>query len=270
MRALLFPIPLLLSSAACTPAEDYAEQAGVNAEASAQAGATASAEARGGKARSVAASTDAYEFEYSYPAQAVAYPALRAHLDADLEAAKASLAMDAEQWKKDAGADGIPFHPYSSQTEWRVVADLPGWLSLSRDIAVYSGGAHGMYGTDGLLFDKRAKAIRQPLDLFRSAGALQQAVEARWCAALDKNREERRGEPVDKSDETFGGCPGIDELTVLLGSSNGETFDRIGLIAGPYVAGSYAEGGYEVTLALDAAVLAAVKPEYAQDFSVRR
>lgn len=270
MRASLFLIPLLLSSAACTPVDDYAEQAGVGSGASAQASANAIASGANGKARSVAEANDTYEFEYSYPAQAGAYPALREHLDADLERIKASLMEDAQKWKVEAEREGFPFHPYSASTEWKVVADLPGWLSLSADSSTYTGGAHGMYGTRGLVFNKRARAIRQPIELFRSPAALQGAVEDRWCAALDKEREARRGEPVDKRDEFFGDCPGIEELTVLLGSSNGETFDRIGLIAGPYVAGSYAEGDYEVTLAVDDAVLEAVKPEYRGTFGIKR
>ena len=57
---------------------------------------------------------------------------------------------------------------------------------------------------------------------------------------------------------------------MLLGSSNGRTFDRIGLIAGPYVAGPYAEGTYEVTLPVDMAVLDAVKREYDGAFSLKR
>jgi hypothetical protein len=54
---------------------------------------------------------------------------------------------------------------------------------------------------------------------------------------------------------------------VLLGSSDKQRFNRIGLIAAPYVAGSYAEGPYEITLPVTPAVLAAVKPEYKAAFA---
>jgi hypothetical protein len=57
---------------------------------------------------------------------------------------------------------------------------------------------------------------------------------------------------------------------VLLGSSNKRRFNRIGLIASPYVAGSYAEGQYEVTLPVTPKVLAAVKPEYKAAFALGR
>ena len=45
--------------------------------------------------------------------------------------------------------------------------------------------------------------------------------------------------------------------------------DRIGLIADPYVAGSYAEGAYEVTLPVTRAIIGTVKPEYRGAFAVR-
>jgi len=55
---------------------------------------------------------------------------------------------------------------------------------------------------------------------------------------------------------------------VLLGSSDRKAFNRIGLLAAPYVAGSYAEGTYEVTLPVTPAVLQAVKPEYKAAFAL--
>ncbi len=65
-------------------------------------------------------------------------------------------------------------------------------------------------------------------------------------------------------------CPSIKELTLLLGSTNGRAIDRIGLIADPYVAGSYAEGTYEVTLPVTPAILKTVKPAYRSAFAVQR
>ncbi|HBM05432.1 MAG TPA: hypothetical protein DD369_07510, partial [Erythrobacter sp.] len=69
---------------------------------------------------------------------------------------------------------------------------------------------------------------------------------------------------------TFDDCPGLDEASVLLGSSNGKTFDRLSVYFGPYVAGPYAEGDYELDFPVTASVLDAVKPDYADAFSVKR
>ena len=57
--------------------------------------------------------------------------------------------------------------------------------------------------------------------------------------------------------------------TVILGSSNGQSFNRIGILVPPYEAGPYAEGDYEVTVPVTSAVLAAVKPEYRSSFSAK-
>jgi hypothetical protein len=88
---------------------------------------------------------------------------------------------------------------------------------------------------------------------------------------LDRERAKKRGEPVKPgSTDEFDKCIDPVENTVILGSSNRQAFDRIGVLVGPYAAGPYAEGDYEVTLPVTAAVLAAVKPEYRNAFAVKR
>lgn len=277
MRPTLFLIPLLLSSAACNETSDK-DLAGrtpspvANATVSTSATASASASSSGAKGVAVAVSekTGDYEFDYSYPAAAGGPAVLRAYLDTDLATAKAGLAKDSAEWRKEAKKEGFPFHPYASSTKWQVVADLPDWLSLSSEVWVFTGGAHGNSGFDSLVFDRRANVIRKPMDLFRSSGALWNAVEKRWCAGLDQEREKKRGAPVDRSDNFASACPGIDELNLLLGSSNGKTFDRLTLRAAPYVAGPYVEGAYDVNIDFDAAIVAAAKPEFAKSFAIHR
>lgn len=60
------------------------------------------------------------------------------------------------------------------------------------------------------------------------------------------------------------------ESTIILGSSNGQQFDRIGVLIAPYQAGPYSEGDYEVTLPVTRAVLAALKPQYRSVFAPGR
>ncbi|WP_309700934.1 MULTISPECIES: hypothetical protein [unclassified Sphingomonas] len=91
-----------------------------------------------------------------------------------------------------------------------------------------------------------------------AAAALQSAIRTDYCARL--KAEQRRRNQGDVSSMNV--CPQVKNLTILLGSTNGRAIDRIGLIADPYVAGSYAERAYEVTLPVTRAILAAVKPEY--------
>ena len=90
-----------------------------------------------------------------------------------------------------------------------------------------------------------------------------------FCALLDKERGKRRGEPVVRDKGMFDDCIKPSEQTVILGSSNAQTLDKVGVLVGPYAAGSYAEGDYEFTLPVTTALIKAVKAEYRGEFSGR-
>ena len=231
---------------------------------------TATATASSNGARSVAEETDDFLFEYSYPAEAGRIVELASLLDIQLEQQREELALEAGAARREARDNGFPYNKHSYSAEWKVVADLPAWLSLSADVATFTGGAHGNYTVESLVWDKEKERSMDAIELFASPGALEQAFGDRFCDALDAAREERREEPIaEDSDNQFDQCPGIDELVILAGSTNRRTFDRLTVYAGPYVAGPYAEGAYEVDLTIDGAILAAVKPEFREAFSAR-
>lgn len=212
-----------------------------------------------------------YSFSYAYPAAAAGIPALKAQLDNEMAEARAELASIAKEGESAAKAEDFEFNPFDQSTKWTVVTDLPGWLSLKRDYYEFTGGAHGNYGTGALLWDKAAGQARDVLTLFVSKAAFDAALRPAFCNALDKQRAERRGAPVDRtSGDSFDDCLAPSDVTVLLGSSNKQQFNRIGLIADPYAAGPYAEGSYEVTLPVTPALLKAVKPEYRAAFAAGR
>lgn len=239
--------------------------------ASAAPSAVASAAAPVAVARSVEESNALYEFEFSYPAAAAAIPALKAALDKALENERSGLAANAKDMRAEAKKEGFPFNPLGSWTAWSVVASLPDWLSLSAEVSSYEGGAHPNHGYDALLWDRKAGKRRAALDLFTSKAALSGAIRQDFCRLLDRERAKKRGAPVKRgSDEPFSDCIDPVESTVILGSAGGKAFDRIGVLIGPYEAGPYVEGGYEVTLPVTAAVLAAVKPEYRGSFAPAR
>ena len=249
------------------------EAGGTTATATAQAKAQAEeakSKSQGNGARSVAEETDDFLFEYSYPAEAGRIAGLAGLLDNRLDRQRAALAAESEQARREARQEGFPYNKHSYTAEWKVVAELPKWLSLSADVATYTGGAHGNYTVQSVVWDKDNLRLMNAIDLFSSPAALEQAFGDRFCEGLDRQRAERRGEPVaEDSEEMFDQCPGIDELEVLVGSSNGRTFNRLTVYAGPYVAGPYAEGAYEVDLPVTQEVLDAVKPEYREAFSAR-
>lgn len=278
MTTALFPIGhgtslmLALMLAGCSAPEDKAASAGTD-QAAAPA-APASPDAPSAPAPGATNFTDnedegeaKREFSYSWPAKVAAIPALTQRLTAERDKLLAEQKAEWQESLREFGdSDCIACVNRDLQKSWDVVADVPRFLSLSWELYAYTGGAHGNSGSGGLVWDREANVALAPKDLFVSEAALQDALYTRWCKALQRDRVTRLGmEPADSS--TFP-CPQIAELTVLLGSSNKTHFDRVGLIADPYVAGSYAEGSYELTFPVTAEVLAAVKPEYKAAFAL--
>jgi hypothetical protein len=263
--------------AACSSPEDVAAKAGVG---KATATATATADAAAATAAQAPAGTEfednsskgeaAREFAYGWPAQVSAVPALVERFTAERDTL---LAEQKAEWdeaiRESAGDDCFSCVNRAFAKEWEVVADLPRFLSLSASFYAYTGGAHDNGAYDALVWDRETKAALDPEALFRSPDALQQALGDPWCKALKAAKKERLEADYDEDDTIFP-CPPIADLTLLPGSSNNQAFDRIGLLAAQYVAGSYVEGPYEVTLPVTPAVLAAVKPEYKAAFALAK
>jgi hypothetical protein len=221
-----------------------------------------------GAARAFRDANDLYAFDYSYPAEAGAIPALRKRLDRDLADQLFKLKDDATKGEAEAQTFGFPYHAYYWSQKWSVVTNLPQWLSLTADYGNFTGGAHGMYWFGALLWDRQANRPRDPLDLFTSKQAFAQALRAPFCAALNRQRAKKRGTPVAPgSSDEFDKCIDPADETVILGSKDRFGFDRIGIRIAPYNAGPYAEGAYEVTLPVTPAVIAAVRPEFRASFA---
>jgi hypothetical protein len=266
MRPIGLVLPLL-ALAACQQAAPPAAAPSTAAATTAAPPAPSAAPAPAATARAVSEKSELYEFDYSYPAEAAAIPTLRDWLESDLVKARADLAASAKDGRDEAKANAFPYNPYSATSAWEVVTDLPGWLSLSTLIGSYTGGAHGNYGFDALLWDKAANQRRAATDLFISKAALKTAVLKPFCAQLNRERAKKReGQELGEPDGMFNDCIDPLEQVVILGSKSRRGFDRIGFLIGPYNAGPYVEGSYEVTLPVTPAVLAAVKPEFRAAF----
>jgi len=231
---------------------------------------SATGDVPGGGARQVSEETDTFLFEYSYPKAAGDVPELAVWLDQRLARARASLAAESAQGRDEARDNGFPYNKYSSSAAWEVVADLPGWLSLSADVSSYSGGAHPNYGFDTVVWDKTRKIALEPISFFTSPQALDAALNEQLCKALNAERAKRRGAPIPEgSQELFEDCVKVDETNLLLGSRRGTHFDRIGIQIAPYLAGPYVEGAYEFTFDVTPELLATVKAEYREAFKAR-
>lgn len=265
---------LLMLVAACSGDNPEAPAAPVRSEAAAplvSPSETRAADTLPVAARKVRESNELYEFSYAYPAAAGVIPALKGWFDADIEKQRAALIGQARQ-EKEARVDGnFPYNPLGRWIEWKVVTDLPGYLRLSASVSTYEGGAHPNHFSDALIWDRQAGVRREPIDLFTSKQALSQSIRDDFCRALDRERSRRRGERVRRdSGNPFDECIDPVENTVILGSSHGKAFDRLGVLVAPYSAGPYAEGDYDVTLPVTEAVLAAVKPQFRPAFVVSR
>ncbi len=206
-------------------------------------------------------------FEYSWPAQVSAIPELAQHLQQERATALSEQKREWSEMITDSPEDCTSCKNNSYARTWEVVADLPRFLSLSANQDVYTGGAHPNYWFDTLVWDREAQAVIDPRTMFTSTDALNAAVTEPYCAALNAERAKKRGGEIDGG--IFDDCPSIDDLTLLVGSSDGKSFNRLGLLAAPYVAGPYVEGAYEITLPVTEAVIDTVKPEYGEAFSVK-
>ncbi|WP_176596074.1 MULTISPECIES: DUF4163 domain-containing protein [Sphingobium] len=211
--------------------------------------------------------TDLLEFGYSYPAQAAQIPALADKFGNALKVTKADALKMAREDQKAAKASGFPFHAHALQTRWTVTADTPRFLALESESYVYTGGAHGMTGYDALLWDKDRKRETAVEALMTSPATFAAAIRDRFCDALDKARAEKRGAPVKRSDDDdFTTC--IDPMKEVLvpTSKDGKLIDGVTVVIGPYSAGPYAEGNYDIALPVDAAMRNAIKTEYQDAF----
>jgi len=218
---------------------------------------------------SLATKDDVLDFDYQWPAEAAAIPPLdqwlRAHAEGQRKKAAAMAARDSAEAKKET----YPFHTHSFSQHWSVVADTPVLLVLEAEGYTFTGGAHGMPFIATLIWDKAAGKRLATADLIDRA-ALARAARTPFCAALDQQRAEKRGEPVDPKAESvipeFVQCVDMAEQEIIPISEGGKTLDIIRTVILPYEAGPYAEGSYTIELPVNDRLLAAVKPAWRKAF----
>jgi hypothetical protein len=209
---------------------------------------------------------DLIEYHFGWSAEAAAVPQLVARFQAEMDKDKAELLANAREDKASRDKDGYPFHAYTSTTEYATAGQSPRLLSLTVDAAAYTGGAHGNSGTSALLWDRQTAREIGVADLFAAPANMNRLLTQRWCDALNKAREEKRGEPVGGGG-MFDDCPKLSEIAIVPTDQDKDgRFERLMLTASPYVAGPYVEGSYEIELAVTPDLIAALKTEYRDSF----
>lgn len=206
------------------------------------------------------------EFHYGWSAEAAAVPLLVERFRKELVKAKADLVAGAEEDKTFRDKEGFDFNPYSSSIDYDTAGQSLRLLSLSAEFGAYTGGAHGNFGTGGLLWDRMTTKEIEVADLFAAPANMDRLLTQRWCDALNREREEKRGEPVG-SDGVFDDCPKLSDIAIVPTDKDGNgRFERLILTASPYVAGPYVEGSYEIDLAVTPELIAALKSDYRNGF----
>jgi len=210
--------------------------------------------------------TTTLEFSYKWSAEAAAVPALDRKFRADAANQRAKLAAMAQQDRSERRKAKMEWNaPYSFNRDWTTAGQTPRLLSLSSETYVFSGGAHGNTNTRPLLLDRRLGREITINNLLLRAGWWDGAIRQPFCTLLKRERAKRLQEPP--ANDIFSQCPPLKDVSLTLADTNKNgRLDHVLVTADPYVAGSYAEGIYEISLPLTAAMLARVRPDYRASF----
>jgi Deacetylase PdaC len=197
------------------------------------------------------------EFSYTYPDTLSANP----RLVQELEARKVKRAALFEEDVK-AVAEVAPANNLESQASWEIKSETDRLIVLVSSNYVYSGGAHGMFWSDAILWDKKNGREIGFLDLFADKEAAKKALMPSYCAMLDAERVGLRGTPTPK-EELFGDCVDPFENGIVFPTAMGSNgYMRIGIALPPYAAGPYVEGEYSFDIAAPDFITKGLKPEY--------
>jgi len=208
---------------------------------------------------------DLIEFHYGWSAEAAAVPQLAQRFRKDMEKREAKLLGGAKGDKASREKKGFDFHPYMSSTQYDTAGQTERLLSLKVDVGSYEGGAHGNHGISSVLWDRQAGNEIKDVDLFAEAANRDRLLTQRWCDALNKAREEKRGAPAGGG--MFDDCPKLDEIAIIpTDKDKNGRFELLTLIASPYVAGPWAEGDYEIELPVTGDLVAGLKSDYRPSF----
>ena len=224
---------------------------------------------RSAKAVNIAKTSDALDFDYSWPAEAAAIRQLNKRFSDDAKTALNRALSDALSDMKTAKADKREFHQHFFSRAWKSAGQSQRLLSLGETTGIFTGGAHPNSNNSALLWDRKlAREIK--LDaLFLRTGAFEKLTRTDYCKRLGAERKKRRqGEKIGGQ---FDECPRFSELAIAPADKDKDRrFDHIRFIASPYVAGPYVEGDYEIDVPVSRQLMAAMKPLYRSSFEPQR
>jgi hypothetical protein len=158
-----------------------------------------------------------WTYAFVYPPEAARIPALDSWLRSQSEEylrterdendadGLGSLARYGKEYAKE-NPEGRLFH----EKVYSVDADLPALLALTKETSEYSGGAHGWFGFETLIWDKTRSRVLKPEALFSDPSAANAEIRRQLCPALIELRRRRNSEFNGRCEE-----PPYDTMTLL-------------------------------------------------------
>ena len=204
--------------------------------------------------------------ELELPQAIAAYPDLHAAIYGEEVRALREFLEGAQSVHTEYGGEDMP--PYEQTITYEPAGESARLFSLRETSSEYTGGAHGMYGFSGVLWDKASDRRIEPGTLFRS-GADLAALDRALCDAINAARTEFVGEPsaLTMTERDGWACPRAIETPFVLAPST--TTGRAGgleFLIGPYLVGPFAEGAYRIVVP-QAAFRGLLNQAYAGEFA---
>lgn len=195
----------------------------------------------------------ALDMQANLPRAANLDPALRAHIDMQIESDLTAMRDTATQDYKEFGTEDF-WRPYSMSISWDEHFVSPRLISLLQTRYEYTGGAHGNSRHSSLLWDTEAHTEITLADLFQNTRSGAQSLLAITSALRDEliRQKIERMNMDPKGARTDQGLEELRASTDVLGTFTLMPSDQPGKIGGlvfhfaPYVLGSYAEGSYHL------------------------
>ena len=202
-------------------------------------------------------------FAYAWPVFPAPIPALESLLREEAARREAEglhrLEENLAELPPETDRSAMPPHGYDQS--WSVTASTPALLAMDSGISAYWGGAHDALSYDSLLWDRGAGRRIAFGDLFGDKAAAYRLLGRQFCPALLAMQVERGHTAEDALP-----CPDLAAQPIALVSEGGP-IRKLNVLLAPYVAGSFAEGPYEVELPVTPQLLRLIRPRYRAAFA---
>lgn len=204
------------------------------------------------------------DFRYSFPTIVGSHPALLKKMRADQHGQYQEYLKTAREDAADRKGDhDFPFHRYEFWRDWIVAGYVPPLLSLQSHVDDFTGGAHGNHYSSAILWDVKQDREVKLDSLFGGATKLWSQIRPTYCRKLDAERRRR--------DTASGDCPDRKDLTIVPVDGDFDyAFDSLRIIADPYVAASYADGTFVISVPITPTLLDMIDPAYREAFQAQR